>query len=191
MIFFTSPYKPKLISQVLKSIFHNEHGGSKKQKNRGEVSGGNSKPWAQKGTGRARTGSTRSPIFRGGGRVFAALGLGNPRHKINKKMYKGAFNSLISFFDQENKIILTEQLSLSSYRTADFLDKYPQFQDKLIKTIIVCKEDEITKELLLATRNLYYLTVISANNLDLFTLSQADQILLTEQALNNLQERLS
>ena len=116
---FSVPYNESLVHQVITAILSGARSGTKAQKNRSQVSGGGAKPWRQKGTGRARAGTIRSPIWVGGGRTFAA----RPRdytQKVNKKMYKAAMRSIFSELFRKNKLLIVEKFEVKQPKTKEF-----------------------------------------------------------------------
>ena len=111
-----------LIAQLIKIYIENSHPGTKAQKNRSAVRGGGKKPWRQKGTGRARAGTSRSPLWRGGGVVFPASTKSAKPKKLNKKMYKSAMRSIFSSLAKENRVFLSDQINIENPKTKDFVD---------------------------------------------------------------------
>ena len=156
---FSQPVNDELITQLVNSFVSNSHQGTKAQKNRSDVRGGGRKPWRQKGTGRARAGTIRSPIWRGGGVTFAARSKSANPKKINKKMYKSAMRSILSSFAGNNKISLTKELILKNPKTKELLEllKKIDFSQGLI---IV---NELNSNLELASRNIPYIEIIEVN----------------------------
>ena len=153
---FSQPVNDELITQLVNSFISNSHQGTKAQKNRSDVRGGGRKPWRQKGTGRARAGTIRSPIWRGGGVTFAARSKSANPKKINKKMYKSAMRSILSSFAGNNEISLTKELSLKNPKTKELLEllKKINFSQGLI---IV---NELNSNLELASRNIPHIEII-------------------------------
>ena len=183
---FSQPVNDELITQLVNSFVSNSHQGTKAQKNRSDVRGGGRKPWRQKGTGRARAGTIRSPIWRGGGVTFAARSKSANPKKINKKMYKSAMRSILSSFAGNNKISLTKELILKNPKTKEFLEllKKIDFSQGLI---IV---NELNSNLELASRNIPYIEIIEANFIDPIKLLRHESILISEDSLPKLEELL-
>lgn len=183
---FSQPVNDELITQLVNSFVSNSHQGTKAQKNRSDVRGGGRKPWRQKGTGRARAGTIRSPIWRGGGVTFAARSKSANPKKINKKMYKSAMRSILSSFAGNNKISLTKELSLKNPKTKELLEllKKIDFSQGLI---IV---NELNSNLELASRNIPYIEIIEANFIDPIKLLRHESILISEDSLPKLEELL-
>lgn len=183
---FGVEYKPGLVHQVVTAYLAGSRSGTKAQKTRAEVSGGGAKPWRQKGTGRARAGSSRSPIWRSGGVTFAA----RPRdysQKVNRKMYRGAVRSILSELVRTERLVVVPELSLPTPKTKELLALLKTFalQDVLILT------DGLDESLYLAARNLPHVDVMSAQEVDPVSLVAFDTLLATEAAVKKLEERLA
>jgi len=183
---FAAKFNEPLIHQAVTTYLTGGRLGSKAQKTRSQVSGGGKKPWRQKGTGRARAGTSRSPLWRGGGITFAA----KPRdytQKLNKKMYRGAVCSIISELIRQERLIIVEQFSISAPKTRELLAqlKTLNLQDVLIVT------DKNDNNLYLAARNLYRVTVCEASVVDPVSLVGAEKLLVTVPALKQLEERFA
>ena len=183
---FSQPVNDELITQLVNSFVSNSHQGTKAQKNRSDVRGGGRKPWRQKGTGRARAGTIRSPIWRGGGVTFAARSKSANPKKINKKMYKSAMRSILSSFAGNNKISLTKELSLKNPKTKELLEllKKINFSQGLI---IV---NELNSNLELASRNIPHIEIIEVNFIDPIKLLRHESVLISEDSLPKLEELL-
>jgi large subunit ribosomal protein L4 len=183
---FSQPVNDELITQLVNSFISNSHQGTKAQKNRSDVRGGGRKPWRQKGTGRARAGTIRSPIWRGGGVTFAARSKSANPKKINKKMYKSAMRSILSSFAGNNKISLTKELSLKNPKTKELLEllKKINFSQGLI---IV---NELNSNLELASRNIPHIEIIEVNFIDPIKLLRHESVLISEDSLPKLEELL-
>jgi large subunit ribosomal protein L4 len=183
---FAAKFNEPLIHQAVTTYLTGGRLGSKAQKTRSQVSGGGKKPWRQKGTGRARAGTSRSPLWRGGGITFAA----KPRdytQKLNKKMYRGAVCSIISELIRQERLIVVEQFSISAPKTKELLAqlKTLNLQDVLIVT------DKNDDNLYLAARNLYRVAVCEASVVDPVSLVGAEKLLVTVPALKQLEERFA
>ena len=176
-----------LIAQLIKIYIENGHPGTKAQKNRSAVRGGGKKPWRQKGTGRARAGTSRSPLWRGGGVVFPAASKSAKTKKMNKKMYKSAMRSILSSLAKENKIFLSEQINIENPRTKDFLDYL--HKNELNEGLFIV--DEISKNLNLASRNLPNVNVTSPTSLNPINLLKFKPIVISENCLELIEEKLS
>lgn len=183
---FRYPFNESLVHQVVSSYLVNSRQGSKAQKSRSEVSGSGRKPWRQKGTGRARSGSVKSPIWRSGGVTFAT----KPKkyfHKINKKMYRGAMKSILSKLVNDNRLFLIEDLFLEQPKTKFLLEK--------LKRIILNKNaliitDSINNNVLLASRNLYKIKIRNVSHVDPVSLIKFRIVLFTKTAINKIENQL-
>ena len=176
-----------LIAQLIKIYIENSHPGTKAQKNRSAVRGGGKKPWRQKGTGRARAGTSRSPLWRGGGVVFPASTKSAKPKKLNKKMYKSAMRSIFSSLAKENRVFLSDQINIENPKTKDFVDflKKNELKERLF---IV---DEISNNLSLASRNLPNVNVTNLNTLNPINLLKFNSVVIAENCLNLIEEKLS
>ena len=176
-----------LIAQLIKIYIENSHPGTKAQKNRSAVRGGGKKPWRQKGTGRARAGTSRSPLWRGGGVVFpASTKSANPK-KINKKMYKSAMRSIFSSLAKENRVFLSDQINIENPKTKDFADFLKK--NELEEGLFIV--DEISNNLSLASRNLPNVNVTNLNTLNPISLLKFNSVVIAENCLNLIEEKLS
>jgi large subunit ribosomal protein L4 len=160
--------------------------GTKAQKTRSDVSGGGIKPWRQKGTGRARSGTTRSPLWRTGGVTFAA----RPRsydQKLNKKMFRVGIRSILSELLRQGRLVISSEVLVSTPKTKVLSAQLDAIQSK--RTLIIV--DTVDKNLALASRNIPYVQVVEAANLNPVLLVAADKIIVTPGALQQLEERLA
>ena len=176
-----------LIAQLIKIYIENSHPGTKAQKNRSAVRGGGKKPWRQKGTGRARAGTSRSPLWRGGGVVFPASSKSAKPKKLNKKMYKSAMRSIFSSLAKENRVFLSEQINIENPKTKDFVDFLKKNELKEGLFIV----DEISNNLSLASRNLPNVNVTNLNTLNPINLLKFNSVVIAENCLNLIEEKLS
>ena len=182
---FAVDFNEPLVHQIVTAQLAGQRQGSKAQKTRSEVRGGGAKPWAQKGTGRARAGTSRSPLWRGGGRTFAA----KPRdftQKVNRKMYRGAMRSMLSELIRQDRLLLTETFSVSAPKTKELVAKL----DKLKLDSILIVVEGFDRDLLLAARNLPAVEVQDAQSVDPVNLIRYDKVLMTVAAVKLLEERL-
>jgi large subunit ribosomal protein L4 len=182
---FGQKFNETLVHQVITAYRAAGRSGTKAQKTRAEVRGGGRKPWAQKGTGQARAGSSRSPIWVGGGRTFAA----KPRdfaQKVNRKMYRGAIRSMLSELARTDRLVVTEEIALEAPKTRLLSNQLKAWSlDKVL--IVVEATDE---KLYLASRNLPYVEVIEATALNPVSLAAYDKVLMTVGAVKRIEERL-
>lgn len=182
---FGTAFNEPLIHQVLTAYLAGARAGTKAQKTRAEVSGGGIKPWRQKGTGRARAGTIRSPIWRKGGKVFAAT----PRdysQKVNRKMYESAMCSILSELVRQERLLLVQDFTLSEPKTRDLVGKLHAFN--VDKVLIV--SEEIERNVMLAARNLHKVQVCSPAQISPANLVAFDHVLITVNALKQVEEKL-
>ena len=183
---FAQDFREALVHQVVTACLAGTRAGTVKQKTRSEVSGGGSKPWRQKGTGRARAGTSRSPLWRTGGKIFAA----RPRdysQKINRKMYRLAMRSILSELVRQDRLIAVESFAVEAPRTRELVGKLRQLG--LDEALIVT--DTPDEKLYLATRNLPRVAVCDAASVDPVSLVGFDKIVVTTNALRQIEERLA
>ena len=176
-----------LIAQLIKIYIENSHPGTKAQKNRSAVRGGGKKPWRQKGTGRARARTSRSPLWRGGGVVFPASTKSAKPKNLNKKMYKSAMRSIFSSLAKENRVFLSDQINIENPKTKDFVDFLKKNELKEGLFIV----DEISNNLSLASRNLPNVNVTNLNTLNPINLLKFNSVVIAENCLNLIEEKLS
>lgn len=183
---FGAPFNEALVHQVLTAYRAAARAGTKAQKTRAEVRGGGAKPWRQKGTGQARAGTTRGPIWVGGGRAFAA----RPRdfaQKVNRKMYRAALRSVLSELVREDRLMVIDGLSLDQPKTRELAARLKGLG--LVQVLIlVDKHDE---KLCLAARNILGVDVLAASEVDPLSLVRFDKVLATAAAVRSIEERLS
>jgi large subunit ribosomal protein L4 len=182
---FGREFNQDLVHQTVVAYMAGARQGTKAQKTRAEVSGGGKKPWRQKGTGRARAGTIRSPIWRGGGATFAA----KPRNfeqKLNKKMYRAALQCILSELNRQDRLIVVESFDVDAPKTKSLVQKLAQFNltDALIIT------EEMSENLFLASRNLYKVGVIDVQGVDPVSLIGFDKVIVTVPALKKFEEIL-
>ncbi|ATW01765.1 50S ribosomal protein L4 [Candidatus Legionella polyplacis] len=183
---FNCKYNPNLIHQVFVSFMQNRRSGNSSQKTRSEVSGSGIKPWRQKGTGRARAGTIRSPLWRGGGVVFASKKR-NYIQKINKKMYRYAFRSVVSELYRLGNLIVVSCFFCDSYKTKYFINKM-QNLNVLNGLILKCK---INKNELLGSKNLYQYKICNINSVSFIDFFYFKKVLITKSAVKVLEKRIS
>lgn len=183
---FSAEYKPGLIHQVVTAYLAGARAGTKAQKNRSAVRGGGAKPYRQKGTGRARAGTTRSPIWRGGGVTFAAQSR-DWSQKVNRKMYRGAVRSILSELARQDRLLVLPELKLAAPRTKELVWKLQELgvADVLLVTA------GFDESLFLAARNLVAVDVMTAQEVDPMSMIAFDRLVLTEDAVRKLEERLA
>jgi len=182
---FGAEFNAPLVHQVVTAYLAGARAGTKAQKNRSDVRGGGKKPWKQKGTGRARVGSIRSPIWVGGGRTFAA----RPRsfeQKVNRKMYRGAMRSVLSELVRQERLVVTPELTLSATKTKELRGKLEQLG--FTRGLIIVEAFDM--KLWLAARNLPNVAVLEAQLIDPVSLVGAEKIVVTAAALKIVEERV-
>ena len=185
---FNQEFNQDLVHQLLNTYIHNGHQRTKGQKNRSAVRGGGKKPWKQKGTGRARAGTIRSPIWRGGGMTFASVYQDIKPKKINKKMYRSAMRSIWSKKVEEGSLLLIDDLLINEPVKSSQIKAILANLGMERGLIVISETNE---GLLKASRNLKQYKVQSLNSIDPSALIQAEKVLLTSSALNKLTEVLS
>jgi len=182
---FGREFSEALVHQVVTAYMAGARAGTKAQKTRSEVSGGGKKPWKQKGTGRARAGTIRSPIWRGGGKTFAAV----PRdhsQKVNRKMYRAGIQAILSELVRQDRLIVVESFDLASPKSKDLIEKLGglEFETGLIVT------NEINENVFLASRNLPGVYVLDVEGLDPVSLVGSEKVIMTVEAVEKVQEWL-
>lgn len=183
---FGAEFNESLVHQVVTSYLAGARAGTKAQKNRAAVRGGGAKPWAQKGTGRARAGTSRSPIWVGGGRTFAA----KPRkydQKVNKKMYRAALRSVMSELIRQDRLVVVNELSLEAPKTKLLATKLKEYD---LKSVLILNE-AFDEKLFLAARNLPDVGICDVASMDPVVLIRFEKVLVTVAALKMIEERLS
>jgi len=182
---FGREFNEPLVHQVITAYRATGRAGTKAQKSRAEVRGGGRKPWAQKGTGQARAGSNRSPLWVGGGRTFAA----KPRdftQKVNRKMYRGAIRSLLSELARTERLLVTDGISLAAGKTKLLASQLKTWSLENVLIIVEATD----RNLDLAARNLPHVEVIEVGALNPVCLAAYDKVLMTVGAVKMLEERL-
>jgi large subunit ribosomal protein L4 len=183
---FGADFNEALIHQVVTAYMAGSRAGTKAQKNRSAVRGGGAKPWAQKGTGRARAGTSRSPIWVGGGRTFAA----QPRsydQKVNKKMYRAAMRSVLSELVRKDRLVIVNELTLEAPKTKLLAAKLKEYD---LSNVLILNE-AFDEKLFLAARNLPNVGICDVSSMDPVVLIRFDKVLVTVPALKLIEERLS
>ena len=182
---FGREFSEPLVHQVVTAFLAGARSGTKAQKNRSAVRGGGAKPWRQKGTGRARAGTIRSPIWRGGGLTFAAT----PRdqsQKVNRKMYRGAMQAILSELLRQDRLIVVDKFDVDEPKTKALAAKLADLGFE--KGLIVLGDEN--ENVYLASRNLVGVYTIDASGIDPVSLVSADKVILTVDAVQKIQEWL-
>ena len=182
---FGRDFSEALVHQVVTAYLAGGRAGTKAQKTRSDVRGGGRKPWKQKGTGRARAGTIRSPLWRGGGRTFAA----RPRdhsQKVNRKMYRGALQAILSELVRQDRLVVLDKFELSAPKTSELLAKLADLGVE--KGLIITAQ--VDGNLFLATRNVPNIYVLDVAGLDPVSLVAADKVIMTVDAVKKIEEWL-
>jgi len=183
---FGVAYNDALVHQVVTAYLAGARAGTKAQKNRSSARGGGAKPWRQKGTGRARAGTIRSPIWVGGGRTFAA----KPRNydqKVNKKMYRAALRSVMSELVRQDRLVIVKDLDLEAPKTRLLAQELKQLE---LDSVLILNE-AFSENLYLAARNLPNVGICDVASMDPVVLIRFEKVLVTLPALRLIEERLS
>jgi large subunit ribosomal protein L4 len=182
---FARQFNDALVHQVVVAYMAGGRQGTRAQKTRSEVSGGGRKPWRQKGTGRARAGTTRSPIWRGGGVTFAA----KPRdfsQKVNKKMFRAAMRSILSELVRQDRLVVVEDFAAESHKTKEVVNK---LTDLALSNVLIVVE-EFSENLFLGARNIKHVEVVEVNSINPVNLIGYEKVLFTVAALKRAEEML-
>jgi large subunit ribosomal protein L4 len=182
---FGAEYNEALVHQLVVAYMNGGRAGTKRQKSRAEVRGGGRKPHSQKGTGQARAGSSRSPIWVGGGRTFAA----RPRdysQKVNRKMYRAGLRSMLAQLVRTDRLVVTESLSVAEPRTKLLVGELSKLSLSSAFIVIEAQDDK----LMLAARNLPNVEVITVSEINPLSLAAYDKVLMTVGAVKMIEERL-
>jgi len=183
---FACDYNEPLIHQVVTAYLSGARAGTHAQKNRAAVSGGGAKPWRQKGTGRARAGTSRSPLWRSGGATFAA----QPRdysQKVNKKMYRKAIKSILSELVRQERLLVVDDFKIEQPKTRAVADKLTAMGASNVLIVSALPDDA----LYLSARNLPYVEVSDSADMDPVSLIRHDKVVMTVAAVKMIEERLS
>lgn len=183
---FSQQFNEPLIHQVITAYLAKVRAGTRAQKTRSEVRGGGAKPFRQKGTGRARAGTIRSPLWRGGGKIFAAKP-GDYSQKVNKKMYRAAMASILSELVRQDRLRVIDKIVLSQPRTKELV-KLLRPVDWWRSALIIIAEDN--RNLELSARNIPTVTMHTVNNVSPVDLIRFDGVLITEDAIRSFEESL-
>jgi len=183
---FGREFNEALVHQVVVAYAAGARQGTRAQKTRSDVRGGGKKPWRQKGTGRARSGTIRSPIWVGGGVTFAARPQDHSQ-KVNKKMYRGAVRSILSELVRQDRLIVVENFTVEAPKTKELKAKLKELD---LKDVLIITE-ELDENLFLAARNLYKVDVRDVQGIDPVSLIAFDKVLVTADAVKKIEESLA
>ena len=183
---FGAEYKEPLVHQVVCAYLAGARSGTSAQKNRSAVRGGGAKPWRQKGTGRARAGTSRSPLWRKGGRAFPSS-TRSYSQKVNRKMYRAAIRSILSELMRQERLVICDDIQLSEPKTAKMADALGGL-GVTGRTLLVTAEYDVN--VALSARNLVSVETLEASQLDPVSLVGSEHIVFTEGALRKVEEAL-
>ncbi|MDH5633176.1 MAG: 50S ribosomal protein L4 [Gammaproteobacteria bacterium] len=187
-VVFGAAFNEDLVHQIVIAYQANGRQGSRAQKNRSAVSGGGIKPWRQKGTGRARAGTIRSPIWRGGGKVFPSSPDENFSQKVNKKVHRAGMRSILSELARLERLVAVEDMAMAAPKTRELAGKLAAM--KAEKSVLIVTETE-DRNLVLSARNLPYVSVCVASAINPVNLVGHEQIIMTTGAVKRCEEMLA
>lgn len=182
---FAREYNEDLVHQVVTAYLAGARQGTRAQKNRAAVNGGGKKPWRQKGTGRARAGTSRSPIWRSGGVTFAAQPQDHSQ-KVNKKMYRAAMQSIMSELARQDRLMVVERLDLEAPKTKLLVQQLGEYG---VDNVLIVSA-QVDENLYLAARNLHKVDVRDVEGIDPVSLIGHDKVMITIDAIKKLEEML-
>jgi large subunit ribosomal protein L4 len=182
---FAREYNEDLVHQVVTAYLAGARQGTRAQKNRAAVNGGGKKPWRQKGTGRARAGTSRSPIWRSGGVTFAAQPQDHSQ-KVNKKMYRAAMQSIMSELARQGRLMVVERLDLEAPKTKLLVQQLGEYG---VDNVLIVSA-QVDENLYLAARNLHKVDVRDVEGVDPVSLIGHDKVMITIDAIKKLEEML-
>ena len=180
---FGKEFNEALVHQVVTAYMSAARAGTRAHKSRSDVRGGGIKPWRQKGTGRARAGTIRSPLWRTGGKTFAAVPQDHSQ-KVNKKMYRGAMRSILSELLRQDRLVVAEEFGVDAPKTKELSSKLAAMG--LSNVLLVTDAEDAS--LSLAARNMMYVGVVEARHLDPVSLVKFDKVLMTSAAVKQVEE---
>lgn len=183
---FSREFNEALVHQAVTGYLAGARSGTRAQKTRSEVRGGGKKPWKQKGTGRARSGTIRSPIWRSGGVTFAA----RPKdwsQKLNRKMYRAAIRSILSELVRTERLVVVDSFTVDAPKTKDMVERL----SKLGTSNVMIVTQDMSDNLFLSTRNLHHVGVCDANNVDPVSLIRFEKVIMTADAVKKIEETLA
>ena len=183
---FAREYNEALVHQVVTAFLSGARQGTRAQKTRSEVAGGGKKPWRQKGTGRARAGTIRSPIWRSGGVTFAAKPQDHSQ-KVNRKMYRAAMRSILSELARTDRLMIVEALDVEQPKTKLLVDALKGYG---VDNVLIVA-DSVDKNLYLASRNLHKVDVRDVEGADPVSLIAYDKVMITVDAVKKIEEALA
>ena len=183
---FSREFNEALVHQAVTGYLAGARSGTRAQKTRSDVRGGGKKPWKQKGTGRARSGTIRSPIWRSGGVTFAA----RPKdwsQKLNRKMYRAAIQSILFELVRTERLVVVDSFAVDAPKTKDMVERL----GKLGTSNVMIVTEDMSDNLFLSTRNLHHVGVCDANNIDPVSLIRFEKVIMTADAVKKIEETLA
>lgn len=183
---FGADYNEALIHQAVVAYQAGARQGTRAQKNRSAVSGGGAKPWRQKGTGRARAGTSRSPIWRGGGKTFPAT-TQDFSQKMNRKAYRSAMRSILSELVRQERLVVSDDFTVSEPKTKQLVSKMNEMQLDDVLVVV----HEFDEKLALASRNLYHVGIMEAQEINPLSLIGFNKVVMTSDAVKQIEEKLA
>ena len=184
---FAAAFNEPLVHQVVVAYQATGRQGTRKQKTRSEVRGGGRKPWRQKGTGQARAGTIRSPLWRGGGKVFPASPDENFEQKVNRKMYRGALRSILSELLRQGRLVTVAEFKMDQPKTKALVDKLKKLETPDVLIVTDAPDDNLS----LAARNLPGVDVRMVGAADPVSLIRHAKVILTQGAVKQFEEMLA
>ena len=184
---FGCAFNESLVHQVVIAYQANARAGTRKQKTRSEVRGGGRKPWRQKGTGQARAGTIRSPLWRGGGKIFPSTPDENFSQKVNRKMHRGAMRAILSELVRQNRIVAVSEFKVAQPKTKALVEML----NRLDSPDVLIVTDSADNALLLAARNLHKVDVCTVSGADPVSLIRHEKVIMTSGALKKFEEMLA
>lgn len=184
---FGREYNEALVHQVVNAFLANARTGNRKQLTRAEVSHSTKKPWRQKGTGRARSGTTSSPVWRSGGRAFPNTPEENFSQKVNRKMYRAGMAAILSKLVADGRLIVANELNIDTPKTKSFVTALNNMS--LANETVLVVVDELSENIYYASRNLPTVLVLEAHQIDPYSLLRCNKIVFTQKAIERVQEQ--
>ncbi len=183
---FGREYNQDLVHQVVTAYMANARSGNSKQKGRSEIAKSTKKPFAQKGTGRARAGQASSPLWRGGGKIFPNTGEENYTQKVNRKMYRAGIAAILSKLVSEDRLMVVDSLTVDSPKTKQLAEKIKGMGLAANRLLIIT--DSVDENLYLSSRNLPNVLVLEANQADPVSLIRFSNVIVTRNAVAQIEE---
>lgn len=183
---FGCAFNEALVHQVVTAYLAGARAGTHAQKTRSQVRGGGAKPWRQKGTGRARAGSIRSPLWRSGGKTFAAVP-NDYSQKVNRKMYRAAMCSILSELLRQERLVVVDEFTVAEPKTKLVIEKLRTLGIEHALLVIDGDDDKLA----MAVRNLPYVALVDSANVDPVSLVHFDKVVMTRETLQKIEERLA